>query len=447
MNKTATFLFLIFSIGTVLSQSTGNTQVMSLEDCMNSALTQNFDIQLTDYRIKSAEAGLTNAFGSYLPSVSFNMGYYRQLNIKDGTTVNIGGQSFTFGDVEPNSYSMSAIASMPIFDGFSREATYSTAQHNLETAMLSGKQTVKSVKLRIYQLYVDIIRNMQFVKTYKENLELGKKELERINALYNAGIEPVATVYAQEADLGQRELELVNAENNLKLAKSEILKLMGMNPELDVEFLESSLPNTVTEDEINGFRENVGSFRAALKKGLNKRLDYRASQSSVKAAESTLDFSRSGYYPSISASGGWSWNNSTFDSFNESGQSFLRLDMRVPIFENFSTNSRIQSSKLQLEQRIVENDQAEQQVRNDVKTSFLNLEASEKQIEITARALRSAKKNYESASERFKAGAASITELNYANNQLVSVQINRINAIYSYFRAQKNLLYSIGELN
>ncbi|ROL61291.1 TolC family protein, partial [Bacteroidetes/Chlorobi group bacterium ChocPot_Mid] len=94
----------------------------------------------------------------------------------------------------------------------------------------------------------------------------------------------------------------------------------------------------------------------------------------------------------------------------------------------------------------IEQKQLEQNILSAIKTAYLNLDASEKQLDITERALRSSELNNQSLTEKFRVGSASVTEYLTANTQLITSQINRINAIYQYFKAQKELLYAIGKL-
>ncbi len=75
----------------------------------------------------------------------------------------------------------------------------------------------------------------------------------------------------------------------------------------------------------------------------------------------------------------------------------------------------------------------------------MNLDAAEKQLDISNRALKSAQESYDSFNERFKVGASGITDYLTANNQLITAQINRINAVYGYLLAQKEILFAIGK--
>jgi outer membrane protein len=433
---------LVFDTVTAEAQSTGAQTSYSLNECLKIATSQNYDVQIAKARLRTATADVQGAFGQFLPSVNFNMGYQRRLNTEGGGQFNLpDGYS-----APANSYSMNLGAQYMIFNGFSRESNYSRAQSTVSSLEYSTQAVSLQTKSLIWQQFIAILKNSQIVKARRENLELGNNELKRAKARQEAGVTAIATVYAQEADNGSRELDLVQSENLMNLAKATLLTTMGLNPSQNADFTEASLPDNVTDSEITNFRSEVGSMDAAISHAMSKRPDYAAAKSRIQAAESGLEGSRSGYYPSLSASGGWSWQNTQFDNFNKFGSSTVGLNLRVPIFENFTTNTQIQNAQLEVTQREIEQAQLEQTLKSQIQSAFLNLTSAEKQLEITSRVIRSAQQNYNSAQERFNVGAASVTDYLTANTQLITAKINRISAVYNYFEAQSQMRFSLGDL-
>lgn len=445
MKKILAFLFIIVSYS--FSQLKESPRVYDLFDCIETAKKYNTDIIIAKARYEQAQADVTGAFGDYLPSLNFNMGYTRNLDAGSVTSVNVGGQTIPIAKVQPNSYRMDAVASWTIFDGFAREANYRLTKKNLSSYNYMIKQTQQQVIINIYRQYIDVIRKYQIIKIRKEILEQGRTELKKSQAMYEAGTASKSNVFAQEAELGSQEFELIKAENDHSIAKANLLTTMGLNPDLNVEFLESSLPSTISDEEVQNFRKDIGSFESALNKALSLRPDYFASKEITESSESSVTIATSGYYPRLTASGGWTWSNSEFDKFSELGRSFIGLSLSVPIFENFNTNQNIQSAKLKLKQAEIQQYQTEQNIRNSLRTAFLNLDAAEKQLDITSRALRSAEMNYQSNLERYNLGVIDVSVYIDANRQYITAQINRISAIYSYFQAQKEVLYAIGMID
>jgi len=442
MKRIFLFTFILFiSFFETHSQVVPGKQVYSLRECLDIASKSSPDIKLAYSQVGLATADLTSAFGDFLPSLRLNGGYTRQLNNESGQSVNVQGSTVLL-----NSYNMSALASINIFNGFQREKNYSRAQDALNATFHNIKYIQQKVSINIYRLFVETSRNSQIVKLRKDNLELGKKNLEKIKAQFEAGTIPITNVYSQEADLGDRELQVVKAENDLNISKSNLLTAMGMQPDYSVEFQESSLPLEISSLEIKKFLAETGSFDSNVQQALNTREDYQASNLQISAARTSLSMSNANYYPSLGASGGWSWSNSDLSDFSKLGRSYIGLNLSVPIFENFKTNYQVESARLQLQQAEIQQYQLEQSIRGALKTAYLNLEAAEKQIEISNRSLLAAEKNFEAVQESMKVGKVSNSDYFLSNNMLINSQINKITAVYNYYQAQKEVLFSIGKL-
>lgn len=434
-------VFYCVFFGELSAQTTGVPRQYSLDECLKIGSDQNLEILAAQSQIQAQSANLTAAFGSYLPSIGASFGYQRRLNLDGGQQVNVLGFA-----PPPNNYSMGASASYTLFDGFAREARYSNAEKSLNAQELNIRRLEMQIKWNITQQYMAILRASQVVKIRKENIVAGKNELERVKARYEAGVAPIGAVYSQEADLAQRELAFVQAENQVNIAKAQILTTMGLDPAAEAEFSESSIPSTISLSEIDSYERSVGSFKDAVHRSLNQRLDVSAVQARKDAAETQISAARAGYMPTITANGGWSWANSQFQDFSLFGQSFIGLSVRVPIFENFNSNANIEQAKLSVTQIDIEGRQIEQTVRSQVQQAFLNLQTAKKQIEISERSLKSAQMNYESAKERYTVGAGSVTDYLLANSQLITAKIDRVNAIYTYFESKSQMQFALGEL-
>ncbi|MBL8000044.1 MAG: TolC family protein, partial [Candidatus Kapabacteria bacterium] len=426
--------------------SRGN-KLYTLDDCLKIAADANLDIQNAALAFNSQATQVTVAFGQFLPSVTANMGYNRQLNVEGGRTINVGGQIFTIGGVQPNSYNMSAVASYNIFNGFGREANYNRAHHELDAAEYTLQRTRQQISYQIRSQFLAVLRSMQVVNIRKENIELGKKEVERMKALNEAGRVPIGNVYTQEADLGSRELDAVNAENQLNQAKTQLLATLAQPPDQRAEFMQSSFSAQLSDDVPIDFRREIGSYGAAVQRAMAKRMDALSTNARIEAAQSNVTAARSNYMPTLNANGGWSWSNTEFDRFSENGRYFVGFNLSVPILDNYNASSQVQQAGIQLQQREIDRQQQELRIKTEVQTAFLNLDATEKQLEITQRALKSADQNFKSATERLAAGAATVIDYITANTQLVNAKINRVNAVYSYYDAQLQLRLATGVLS
>ena len=432
---------LLFSFAIAFSQQESDEiKTYTLQECIKIANANNPDIKLSVARMSPAAADITNAYGEYLPNIGINMGYRRTFQSQTFNTADLPDSLIIpnqYTSIKPNFYTFNAGFQYTLFNGFRRSNNYSRAQLNYNSLYENSMFTRERIEMEIYRNYVQTILNKQILKIRKENFELGKVELDRVKARYEAGLTSVNYVYSQEAELGNRELDIVKAENDLKISKTNLLVLMGLNPETEADFSTESLPDNIDTTEISNFAKEIGTFENAVRIALANRKDVQALQKSIEAAEHQIAISKSTYWPTLSASGGWNWSNYYLEDFSKLGYSSIGLNLSIPVFENFRTNLNIENAKLQLYSKQTDLFNIEQSIRQSLRTAILNLKAAEKQLEITNRSLISAQKNYDFSKERYRVGATNVSDFFIANNLLVTTQINRINAIYSYFVAKK----------
>ena len=454
-------IFLILAFLNISFSQSGEQKVLDLKECIEIAKKQNFDIILTESNINAATANLTNAFGNYLPSLRLSSGFNRSsfqiqrtIPVIDPKTdqividpiTGLPQTSLAWDYVVAQTYNLGLNANYTIFDGFNRESSFSKAQKGVDRAILNTEQIINDVIINVYRNYIDVIKKYQIVKLRRQNIEEGKKTLERIDAQFKAGASQKGDVYAQEAELGNREIALIQAENDLAIAKAKLQSVMGIDPNGEYEYVESSLPSEVSESEIKNFENEIGDIDNIVEIAKKNRADYEASNIQMFLAEESISQAKSSYYPTVAASAGWNWANQDISDFNKNGRINFGVSMSLPIFQNFSINNNVQQNRLQYEQAKNQFLKFEQDLKTVLKTSLLNLQAAEKQLSITERTLKSAELNYQSASERFAIGGANIVELIAANTQFITTKINRINSIYNYVLAQKEILYGIGKL-
>lgn len=439
-------MLLSFSFVPIVAQVKGNEKILTLEECLRIASEKNFGVRSAQGQYEAQSASLVQAFGTFLPSINASMGFTRQLNVEGGRTVNIGGQIITLPGVQPNSYSMNAIASYNLFNGFTRESGYRRAQRNLDAAELSLRRTRQTVSYQVRSQFLGVLRAAQVRKLREDNLELGKQELERSKAQLESGRVAIAQVYSQEAELGSREFDVVSAENAENQSKAQLLSTLALPPNMPAEFTESSFNVQLPSTAVGDFRRDIGASSQAMETALRNRPDYASSLSGMQAADEGISAARGNYFPNLNASGGWSWTNSSFDGFSTNGRYFVGMNLSVPIFDNFNAATQTQLASIEYRQRDIERAQREQQVRTEVQSALLNLDAAEKQLEITGRSVKSATQNYEAMKERLNVGAATPVEYQMANTLLVSAKINRINSVYNYYDAQEQVRLALGIL-
>jgi outer membrane protein len=424
---------------------TATTRTFTLEECLKIATGENLDVQNALAQAQDAAAQTRSAFGQYLPNATVSLGYSRTLN--DKTAFNQGGQVIEIPIINRDFFFAQGNVNYTIFDGLARENNNAAAQANVTSADNNAAQVRRRTLNTIRGQYFSVLRAKQTLRIRREDFEVGKKQLERLRAQYEAGVVAIAPVFTQEADLANRELAIVQAENDLDLAKGTILTTLGMNPSsANVDFSDVQIPATITEADIKAFRSTIGEFTQAQTTATDKRLDLVSAKASLEAAQASTKASQASWLPTVSAGYNYNWNGNSISGF-EYGRQGLGLSVDYTIFNGFQREVNIQRAQILEQQSLIQKRLAEQRISADVQNAFIQLNAAEKSLDITARSIKAAQQNFDAAEERFKVGAANILDYTTANSNLATAKINRSNALYNYLAAQFQMKFALGLLD
>ena len=426
-----------------LAQTGAPASRYTLDDCIRIALQRNFDIQQVYATSRAAAAGLTQAFGQYLPGATVSANYSRQLtNLREQISF-INGVPVR-GNPIPNRYSANINMGWTIFNGFRREADYDAATNTVDAAEHDVLFQRLLVAYNITRQYIEVLRTEQIVRARKENLSLSRATYDRVKALYDNGRAPVTQLLSQETEVANQEVAVVQAENDHDLAKVNLLTLMCVDPTQEALFDPASFPRDATSLEVDEFRREIGSEQASVQRAINARPDIKAAQEREEAASAGITSATAGYFPTLQANGGYTWSNFEISNFDTQGQWFVGLNIRMPIFDQFQTHRAIENAKLQQTQRNLDLQRLEQQIGQGVRSAYLQLSAAEKGLDITDRALTSAETSFEAMQERFNVGGAQLVEVQQANYQLITARINRVTAVYAYLDARTFVEFATG---
>jgi outer membrane protein TolC len=116
----------------------------------------------------------------------------------------------------------------------------------------------------------------------------------------------------------------------------------------------------------------------------------------------------------------------------------------VPIFQGGRLRGRLLEADADLRQRRAEADDLKASIYYEVRTAFLDLEATSQQLQTGTRARELAGQQLTQARDRFAAGVASNIEVVQAQEAVAVASEQYISALYGYDLAKGGLLKGIG---
>ncbi len=401
---------------------------LSIDDCVAIAIRHNPGHQKTHGNLEVSSANLLSSYGNFTPRVSFGVGF---------TQDEFSNTSF----IQPDG----SVAESPItIEGTSRfsgrqlqvsETLFQGGQNifNLMKARKekeAARQTISSSELdliyRIHQQYYEVLANKELVILAREVLERRNEQLRLARARHDVGSVTMLDVMQAEIDKGNQENSLMTEENDLKISRMELNRLMGIPLEVEFEMI----------DEFDTFEPSFEE-QHLVSAAMNRRPDLLLLEAQEGVAEKEVWVQRANYLPNLSFDLSFfrSQSGSGDDPFtltpeNEDTRYSLNLDWQF--FSGFSRLSSSKAARVDLENTRHDIRDKKLQIEKEVKEAIMNLESVYRQSVTTEKNRHLASENLRLEQERYRLGSSSLLDLRTAQVTYIEAETEHINKIFEF---------------
>jgi outer membrane protein len=337
--------------------------------------------------------------------------------------------------------------SLTLFNGFYRMASLKAAKLTLSAGKIQHTREEQTVVYSTVTDYVQVVIDQELLIVYEENVSAQEKQLELIDAYFEAGKSPVADLFQQQAEVEQARQNLLSALSTLEVDKLRLLQTMGEALSGKIEIV----PIAVPAEDAPWPEETAGE---AVEFALAHRPDAESLKVMVAAAEKKVKAARSGWWPTISlfANAGTSYSSSMEEHFGFADQ-FLNnnpylsvgLHINIPIFDGLSTKHAVDGAKLDVQAEQLKQETLAQSIELEVRQAFEDYKTALKQLLVTEKKLISAAQSLEAYEELYKAGGCTLVELSQARAFHVQASSDDIRARYDLLLKAVTLSYTKGD--
>ena len=312
-------------------------QTMTLKNAIDTALKNNFDIQIAKNNVEISKDNNTFGMAGGLPTISAGAGDNASLSNIDqkyngGTESNLTG-------VNGNSINAGITASMTLFNGFRIIATKERLNCLQQQSEILLNQQIQNTMAAVMVKYYDIIRQESYLKIMQNSLDVSNKKLDIINAKDKVGM-------ASAVDLLQAQTDVNTSEQNLKLQT-----LVIENDKADLLLLMSSKRSSTFS--INDSIVVDPSLRLdSIISYLVKNTQYLSADQQIKINEQIVKEISSQRYPSIKINTAYDFsilNNSAGSTLmNQNYGPVAAVTLQIPIFNGNIINTQKKVAELNL---------------------------------------------------------------------------------------------------
>jgi TolC family type I secretion outer membrane protein len=409
---------------------------MTLQECIDLALKNNWTYRSAVWGNKSAGNELWSAWGRFLPSVDI---YFRN-SFTDATLGSPRidqqtGKLITGG--ESRGYTGGISISQTIFDGgynVFNLASKQAAKNSSDYSLLFSKQ---NLIFDVKQTYFEVLKAKMLLEVQREVIKRGEQQLKIAQSRYELGSASKSDFLKAKVQFGQDQLALVKAENQVKVAYSNLNAIMGQNVDQQFEVQE------VLEQPAMEL-----SYEECVRLAFKNHPSIHQTESDIDAAEGSMRAARSGYLPSVSLTSGRSWDGirlSDYRSLSDNDRYWsIVLSVSFNLFQGFQTQTSYLNARNQVKIAKETLEKTKSDVGLEVKQAYLALEESRKATAVAEENVGAAEEDLNLVQEKYRLGAASILELLDAQVSFQTAKSDHIQSLFNYNLAVARLERAIG---
>lgn len=473
MRRILTGLFITIAS---LQASAQDVVQLSLDDCMNYAMTHNYDMKNArlDVQIQNAQNNQTlaaayphiNGHGEiddyYVPQKTlFNTGSFTPAlsgalaplfdSLQSANNLKPGNPTKTTG-TEENQYqpiqitpqyagTASISASQTLFDG-SVLVALQARRSVLELAKENAEVTAENIRYNVYKAYNALVIAYRQYDIIKSSLHYSRNIQNDLDATMKAGL-------AEKIDIERTAVQVNNLATdsirigNLLTVSEQILKYqMGMDINTPIVLIDTNLEENkdaaialLTEEENYERVPEYNLFSTQL--SLN---EYNVKRYKL-AALPTL---------SVAANAGYNYASQDFFDMFRFGKYFsnamVGLQLNIPIFNGFMRTNQLREAKLNVEKSQNSIEHIKQTIDFQAAQGHTTLRNALLQAQSQHRNLDLANDVLDLAERKYKAGVGSNLEVTQAQTDQLNAQNNYFSSLLDVINAEADLKKALGLL-
>ena len=123
------------------------------------------------------------------------------------------------------------------------------------------------------------------------------------------------------------------------------------------------------------------------------------------------------------------------------------LGLDFPLFLGWSVSNRVQIAEVQSKNSEIELSDLERQIKKEIKTNFLDLQAAQKALVVSGKNVASARENLQIEQEKYNLGSGKLLDVLIANSAYTTALADLLNSQFGYIVLSEQLKYNLGILD
>ena len=319
----------------------------------------------------------------------------------------------------------------PIYTGGRLAAAMKGAKALSSAAGLDKAAVERNVSMEAKTAYHRALLADAFVEVY-QNLVNEEQERVRIaQAAFDEGKIAKFDLLRNQADLANAQQQLENAKRDSQVAMVDLKTILGISQGSNVTLSDKLEYAAVTE--------NLDAF---LKRA-EDRPELASAKAKVNSAQADIDAAKGLYKPQVYVNAMQGVTAAWGES--ESGYT-VGVSVGLTLIDGGLRQSEVREVESMLNAMKSEEQQTRLAVEQEVRTAWAELEAGDRNVQLSRAAVTQAEEDYRVVKLRYESGKTINVEVLDALFSLVRAQTNELSALYDHNIARDTLARAVGEI-
>jgi outer membrane protein len=442
------FIFLV-----ILSVSWLSAQeVLTLQDCIEIALTNNTTIRTNTNLDKSSAQDVTASYGGILPSINANAntgkaraGESTRLgDVQTGEVDSLGNPIVIFAvrtqpGYESNSNSMNFSINQTIFDGGEWWNAIRYAKSAKRSSVYNLNEVINQTIYQVQNRFFSLLMQQKLLEVNQLQVKRTKEELDKTEKMFELGAVAKVDLYRSRREYGQAKITMLNQENLVLTAKNELNLVMGREPD-----------TPLTIDPAMELMTKITDVDELLNQALDNNPSLKKTEEDINSSELMVSRSKANFWPSLGAQFNYSRRNEQFDrvysNWNQNWTISYGIGLSYNLFNGFRDWTNVQKQKLAARNTKEIHEETKRNLRAEIVQLVDNYNSYLDIIAVNEDNLEAAKEEYRLAAERYRIGSGTSIELSTAQEGLTRAEQVLVAAQYNARITQAQLEAALGAI-
>lgn len=412
-------------------------RVLSLKECLETGLQQNYDLLIARNEQQIAANNATAANAGMLPSLELSAGYSGSAD--NTTTYYRSGENQTTNGAYDQVVDVGVGLDWTIFDGFKLRTNHKKLQEMKTLGALRTRLEVEDFVANLTAEYYNLIQQTLRLKNYRYAVALSRERLRITEARYRIGDFSRLDWLQARVDFNADSSQYMSQQELVTASRIRINELMANEDVTEKCFARDSVIDVNSELKWEELERNMNELNSEL---LIANRNTAISELELKAIKSRN-------YPYLNLSAGYGYTRNLYGKNDPKGRGTLGPNVGLKLgFTLFDGNRRREqrNARIEVENSQYTQEQLKQTLMADLATFWQAYTNNLEVINLEHQNLIAAKENYEIAMERYLLGDLPGIEMREAQKSLLDAEERILTAEYNTKLCEISLMQISGNI-